>query len=185
MKSQRIFILLFAFALIFGQGKVPNVRLKMLDGSSAKLYDFLKDGPMIVDFWATWCEPCKKQMYHLNKFHQHFEDTGFKVLTVNTDTPKSMGKVKSYIRSKKFKFLVAVDPNSQVKKKLKANVMPTTLLVDEDGSVLYRHQGYSPGDEDEILQHITDYFDAAGIEYNKYDAEKSKKTSKKEVEIDF
>ena len=54
------------------------------------------------------------------KFHQHFQDVGFKVLTINTDTPKSMGKVKSYIRSKKFKFHVAVDPNGQVKKKLKA-----------------------------------------------------------------
>ena len=75
--------------MAMGQGKVPNVRLKMLDGTSAKLYDYLKDGPMIIDFWATWCEPCKKQMHHLNKFHQHFQDVGFKVLTINTDTPKS------------------------------------------------------------------------------------------------
>ena len=110
-------ILLFLTAE-YCQNKVPNIRLKMLDGTSARLHDFLKDGPMLLDFWATWCEPCKKQMYHLNKFHHHFKDIGLKVLTINTDTPKSMGKVKSYIRSKKFKFLVAVDPNGQVKKKL-------------------------------------------------------------------
>ena len=182
---RRLFIIIMLLSMVWAQGKVPNVRLKMLDGSSAKLYDFLKDGPMIVDFWATWCEPCKKQMHHLNKFHQHFKDVGFKVLTVNTDTPKSMGKVKSYIRSKKFKFHVAVDPNGQVKKKLKAELMPTTILVDTDGSVLYRHQGYYPGDEDKILKHITDYLDAAEISYQPYDNEKKKKTAKKEVEIDF
>ena len=55
-------------------------------------------------------------MYFLNKFHNQLEDTGFKVLTINTDTPRSMGKVKSYIKSKKYEFLVAVDPNQQVMK---------------------------------------------------------------------
>ena len=182
---RKILFFTMLITLAYSQGKVPNVRLKMLDGSSAKLYDYLKDGPMIIDFWATWCEPCKKQMHHLNKFHQHFKDAGFKVLTVITDTPKSMGKVISYIRSKKFKFFVAVDPNGQVKKKLKAELMPTTILVDTDGSVLYRHQGYYPGDEDKILKHITDYLDAAEISYDPYDTEKKKQTAKKQVDIDF
>ena len=170
---------------LFGQNKVPNVRLKMLDGTSARLHDFLKDGPMLLDFWATWCEPCKKQMYHLNKFHKHFKDIGLKVLTINTDTPKSMGKVKSYVRSKKFKFFVAVDPNGQVKKKLKAQLMPTTILVGKDGSIIYRHQGYSPGDEHDILKNITDHLDKKGLFYEPYLQEDIKKIKNNKVDIDF
>ena len=55
--NKRALIFFFLFIVFaMGQGKVPNVRLKMLDGSSAKLYDYLKDGPMIIDFWATWCD---------------------------------------------------------------------------------------------------------------------------------
>ena len=64
IKKIKITIFLSVFFVSFGvsQEKVPNLRLKMLNGKYAKLHDFLKDGPMVIDFWATWCEPSKKQM---------------------------------------------------------------------------------------------------------------------------
>ena len=158
----------------------------MLNGKYAKLYDFLKDGPMIIDIWPTCCEPCKKQMRYLDLFHNHFKDLGFKVLTVNTDTPKSMSKVKPYVRTKGFEFNVAVDPNSQIKKKLKIQQMPTTIIVDQDGTVVYRHKGYVPGDEVGILKAITQLLDKKGIAYTDLDLEKVKKTKKEEsLKVDF
>ena len=181
-----IIVSLFLLSILSAQDRVPNLRLKMLNGKYAKLYDFLKDGPMIIDFWATWCEPCKKQMRYLDLFHNHFKDLGFKVLTVNTDTPKSMSKVKPYVRTKGFEFNVAVDPNSQIKKKMKIQQMPTTIIVDQDGTVVYRHKGYVPGDEVGILKAITKLLDKKGIAYIDLDLETVKKTKKEEsLKVDF
>ena len=181
-----IIVSLFLLSILSAQDRVPNLRLKMLNGKYAKLYDFLKDGPMIIDFWATWCEPCKKQMRYLDLFHNHFKGLGFKVLTVNTDTPKSMSKVKPYVRTKGFEFNVAVDPNSQIKKKMKIQQMPTTIIVDQDGTVVYRHKGYVPGDEVGILKAITQLLDKKGIAYTDLDLETVKKTKKEEsLKVDF
>ena len=184
--SYLIFGLLFFSSSGFSQDKVPNLRLKMLNGKYARLNDFIKEGPMIIDFWATWCEPCKKQMRYLNLFYNHFKSTGFNVLTVNTDTPKSMSKVKPYIRTKGFDFNVAVDPNSQVYKKLKIQQMPTTIIIDQDGLVKYRPKGYVPGDEVGILKAITELLDEKNIQYEKLDLDKVQKIQKNEkLDLDF
>ena len=93
-------------------------------------------------------------MIHLDKFHRTYTDRGFNVLTINQDTPRSLSKVKSYVRSKKFTFHVAIDPNQQISKKLNAVLLPTTILVNREGKVLWRHQGYILGDEVEMEEQI-------------------------------
>lgn len=133
---------------------IPNLKIRMLDGSSTTIHELVEDGPLMIDFWATWCVPCKKVMKFLDQYHQEFEDEGFKVLMINTDTPRSIGKVKSYVRSQDYKFIVGMDPNKMISKKLNGMVMPTLILVDKGGEIKWRHQGYIPGEEVEIKNQI-------------------------------
>ena len=153
--------ILFGLGLIFSkettnENIIPNLKLKMLDGSKTTIHELVKDGPIMIDFWATWCVPCKKVMKFLDQYHQEYADEGFKVLMINQDTPRSIGKVKSYIRSQNHQFLVSLDPNKALAKKLNGLVMPTLILVDKGGAIKWRHQGYVPGEEVEIQKQIED-----------------------------
>ena len=129
---------------------LPNLSVKLLDGKQVRLSALLEEGPLLVDFWATWCAPCKKEMIFLEEFHQKYNEYGFRVLAISTDSPKSMSKVKSYIRAKKHTFMVGLDPNQEIAKKMNALLMPTTLILSKDRKVSWYHQGFIPGDEKEI-----------------------------------
>ena len=86
---------------------------------------------------------------------KHYKDDGFKVLMINTDTPRSIGKVKSYGRAQDYKFHIGMDPNKVISKKLNGMVMPTMILVDKGGEVKWRHQGYIAGEEIQAKNQIT------------------------------
>lgn len=133
---------------------LPNLSVKLLDGKQVRLSALLEEGPLLVDFWATWCAPCKKEMIFLEEFHQKYNEYGFRVLAISTDSPKSMSKVKSYIRAKKYTFMVGLDPNQEIAKKMNALLMPTTLILNKDRKVSWYHQGFIPGDEKEIEAQI-------------------------------
>jgi thiol-disulfide isomerase/thioredoxin len=150
-----LFLILSLHNVSFSEeAKIPDLTLKLLDGSQVKISTFIAKGPVLIDFWATWCAPCKKEMVFLERIYQTYKDQGVTILAINQDTPKSLSKVKSYIRSRKYTFTVALDPNQQIAQQLNAIVLPTTLLVDENFQIVWRHQGYIPGDEKEIERQI-------------------------------
>ena len=161
MKTIRIitcFILMQITGLIAQEigtlGKIPNLDLKLLNGKKTSVYRLLESGPLLIDFWATWCKPCKQVMKHLNQYHNEFNSEGFQVLMINQDTPRSLGKVKAYVNSKGYDFLVGIDPNQQISKKLNGQIMPNLILINQDATVRWRHQGYMPGEELEIKDQI-------------------------------
>ena len=161
-KNYKLFILIFIVLFqpklypVDSQslGKMPNIDIRLLNGKKTTMYKLLEKGPVLIDFWATWCKPCKQVMTHLNNFHKKYEEEGFQVLMINQDTPRSLGKVKAYINSKGFDFLVSIDPNQQISKKLNGQIMPNLILINEDKNIQWRHQGYMPGEELEIEQEI-------------------------------
>ena len=149
-----LFVASFTFGIDDKPNVIPDLKIRMLDGSKTTIHELVKDGPLMIDFWATWCVPCKKVMKFLNVYHQEFEEEKFKVLMINTDSPRSVSKVKSYVRSQDYKFFIGMDPNKSISKKLNGLVMPTLILVDKGGEVVWRHQGYLPGEEVDIKNQI-------------------------------
>jgi peroxiredoxin len=141
-------ILLLSLNILFGEiTGLPNVKLKDFNKKRIAMNTLAKDGPILINFWTMACEPCKKEMKYLNKFNNKYEEYGFQVYSINMDTPRSMSKVKSYIKSTGYNFTVLSDPRSESFRKLGAKAMPLILLVNKDGNIYKRHTGYNPGDE--------------------------------------
>ena len=133
---------------------IPDLKVRLLDGTSTTLHQLSQDGPLLIDFWATWWVPCKKVMKYLNQYHEEYAEDNFKVLMINTDTPRSLGKVRGFIKSQDYSFNVGMDPNKVLSKKLNGMIMPTLILVDKGGIIKWRHQGYVAGEELEIEKQI-------------------------------
>ena len=146
--------------------KLVNFSLKDLDKKKYNTMDLYKDGPILMNFWNLACEPCKKEMKFLNEFDQKYEEYGFNVVSVNMDTPRSLSKVKSYIKSKKYSFQVLSDPRSQLFRKTGGSIMPYTLMVDTTGIIQNKHTGYNLGDEIKIEQEILKILNLDSLKIN-------------------
>ena len=138
----------------YSQKVQTSLRLNRIDGKKIQLKKYLDSGPILINFWATWCGPCKKEMIHLDRFSRQFEKNDFSILSISIDTQRSLSEVKRYVRSKKYDFEVFIDPNQQIFKRLNGNIMPTNLLIDKNGQVVWMHYGYMPGDEEVMEQEI-------------------------------
>ncbi|MAP71551.1 MAG: hypothetical protein CMF81_06730 [Candidatus Marinimicrobia bacterium] len=147
MIKKFFFIFYLFLTFLISQNVSPNLTLKKMNGKSVKLSEYLNKGPVLINFWATWCSPCKKEMVFLDEFERRYKDNGLSILSISIDSQKSLAHVRSYIRANNYTYDVFLDPNRQVFKKLNGNLMPTNVLIDKDGKVLWRHYGYIPGDE--------------------------------------
>jgi peroxiredoxin len=141
----------FAFAATIS-GPAPNFTLQSRDGKSVSLGD-LKGQVVMVNFWATWCQPCRQEMPHLEALHKRYSSLGFTLLGVNVeDNPE--GAKKWLNENGPVTFPVLLDPKNQVSKLYKVVAMPSTVLVARDGTMRFIHHGYEPGYEGEYQTQV-------------------------------
>ena len=133
---------------------IPDVILKDINKQKVKLLDISKDKYIVFNFWNMACEPCKKEMKFLNEFHRKYSEYDFKVISINMDSPRSMSKVKKYVKSSKYEFDVLVDPRMSLFKKMGGSIMPFVVVVDDKGVISNKHIGYNLGDEVALEQEI-------------------------------
>lgn len=151
VKSVVLFIFL-TFSLT--AQKAPSVEFSTLSGDRVSLKQLTEKGPVLISFWALWCEPCRHELKILNELHQKYSGDGFTVFGINMDTPKGFSKVKGYLSSNGIVFDNAADPAGEYIQKFNGQSIPYALLIDKTGNIRYRQTGYLPGDEIKLEQKI-------------------------------
>ena len=151
---------LFLFCLLFeGIAQLPNIKLKDVKGNSVDVSKISNNGnPIIVSFWATWCKPCKAELNTIaEEFDDWVDETGVKLVAVSIDDARSASRVEPYINAMGWEYTVLMDPNGDMKRAMNVNNVPHTFLLNGDGKIVWDHNNYSPGDENELYHEVVKY----------------------------
>jgi len=132
----------------------PDFTLPDTKGHEVTLSKLLEDGPVVLDFWATWCKPCIKAFPELQEVQDEFGPCGLRVVTVSIDGPRSVSRVAPFVKSKGHTFDVVLDTAQRVAKKYHVTSVPRTVLVDTNGNVAYSVIGYRPGNHAKLVAEI-------------------------------
>ncbi len=125
-------------------GPAPDFTLKTMDGRNMKLSE-LAGNVVMINFWASWCAPCRVEMPKLNDLYNKYKDLGFVLLGVNVEQQEKPPR--NFLQKRPVDFPILLDKGNDVSKLYHVIAMPTTVLVDRSGNMRYIHQGYKEGDE--------------------------------------
>lgn len=153
--STLLLFVLFAFGAT-AQSEMPKVDLKTLDGENVNITDYTNKGKItVVSFWATWCKPCQKELEAVSEIYPDWqEDYDVQLVAITIDTRRQLSKVPALVETKGWEFDVLSDANQAMRNALNFQSIPYTLLVDQNGKIVYEHSGYLPGDEFELEEKI-------------------------------
>ena len=116
----------------------PDFTLADLDGDTVNLSD-LRGIPVMLNFWATWCGPCRNEMPYIQEIYEQWQDRGLVIFAINEG--EDFPKVYQFMQSNNLSFPVLLDTNGNVSSKYEIRGIPTTLFIDEDGIIQGRRIG--------------------------------------------
>lgn len=132
----------------------PQLVLENIDGSTFSLAEALKEGPVVFDFWATWCKPCIKGLPKMQELASAYAKRGVQVLTINIDGPRNRPKVRPFMRRYKIDLPVLLDNTNEVLQLFHLAGVPASMIIASDGTVFYKHEGYRSGDADKLRKKL-------------------------------
>ena len=146
---------ILAFALPAWAGvadtQAPGFTLQSVAGKTVSLTQF-KGDVVMINFWASWCGPCRQEMPLLDNIYKQYKDMGFTLLGVNVE-PDARG-ADAWLKKTPVSYPILYDPRSQVSQLYQVQAMPTTVIIDRQGVVRFVHNGYLPGDENQYMNSI-------------------------------
>ena len=132
-------------------GPAPKFQLASMAGKPVNL-DQYKGQVVMINFWASWCGPCREEMPILEKLHAKYKPMGFTMIGVNVE-PDSAEAAK-WLKATPVTFPILFDTKSEVSKLYSVSSMPSTVIIDRKGNLRWLHRGYKAGDENEYLNQI-------------------------------
>jgi len=129
----------------------PDFALKSSTGENLRLSEY-RGNVVMINFWATWCGPCRQEMPLLDELYTRYERVGFSLLGVNIDDDSR--RAMQMIEDLGVSFPVLFDARKEVSQLYQVEAMPVTVLVDREGNVRHVHHGYKPGYEDKYLDQV-------------------------------
>ena len=154
MKKLLLFMIILAVCSnMYGQDKI-NFSGELLNGDKIEFAEVYPNGVTLVNFWALWCKPCRVEIKALKELYEKYKNTGFQVIGINQDSPRSVAKVESFVKAHELNYKIVLDPNKELFELFNGQVVPLTLLYNKEGKVVYQNTGYLPGDEFKLEEEI-------------------------------
>lgn len=142
--------LLFASAVAHAN-PAPDFTLKNNRGENIRLAE-QRGKVVMLNFWASWCGPCRQEMPLLDDMHKRYGDAGFVLYGVNVE--QNTADAEKLLKELGTSFTILWDRDSTVSKLYQVNAMPTTIMIDKDGKVRYVNRGYKAGDEEKYRKQV-------------------------------
>ena len=117
--------------------KAPNFTLKNMNNKDITLRN-LEGKKVFINFWASWCPPCKTEMPAIQKLHENYGEE-IEIIAVNLEEQKK--KVKKYLENENLNFTVLLDKNKKAANKYLIRAIPTSYFLDENGVIIEKHMG--------------------------------------------
>lgn len=141
----------------------PDFNLENLDGDKVSDEDAFGEADIIlIDFFTYYCKPCKKMWPHLNALQEEYGEYGLKVVLFDEDDPEGIPLSRSYLKQKDYSFEVLFDAEGEIEAFYSVEKHPTTIILDSDGNIIFKHEGYNKGDEEEFEEVIVEYLEDIG-----------------------
>ena len=119
----------------------PDFTLRTLEGNTVRLSEFRGQKVVLINFWATWCPPCRLEMPTMQQIYSEYKAKGFEILAVNIE-PDAQQEIRDFIKELRLTFPVVLDPDMKVSRKYRLVGLPVSVLIDRQGIIRAKEVGY-------------------------------------------